>query len=189
MYPTACAPQYVLRAVYREVLETQGAPIGMTSASSATAVAAATVAAESTEGRFGHHPTMATDDPGATELRTLSTASRGLLQRTRVLSKRLNSLCALHSQLMWELEKGRRVRPGGFEPMEETLAFPDPFELGTLEVSKRFSFVISLNALHVMSCGFFVTFARRMGWVGSAVYRAIRPSSSALAIQVVTRRS
>lgn len=84
----------------------------------------------------GGYTTTPNDDPGATELMTVAAAAKGLLQRTRVLSKRLNSLCALHPRLMWELAEGRRLRPGGVEIMEP-LAFPDPFELGTLEVNIR----------------------------------------------------
>ncbi len=76
-------------------------------------------------------------DRGTAELMALVTAAKGLLQRTRVLSKRLNSLCAIHPQLMWELEEARRLRPEGelgARIDEEPLEFPDPFELGTLEV-------------------------------------------------------
>lgn len=76
-------------------------------------------------------------DRGAADLLALVTAAKGLLQRTRVLSKRLNSLCAIHPQLMWELEEARRLRPEadvGAQIKEEPLEFPDPFELGTLEV-------------------------------------------------------
>lgn len=78
-------------------------------------------------------------DRGAAGLSALVTAAKGLLQRTRVLSKRLNSLCAIHPQLVWELEEARRLRPeaeAGARIEEEPLEFPDPFELGTLEVIK-----------------------------------------------------
>ena len=71
------------------------------------------------------------DDPAATELLALATAARGLLQRTRVIRKRLNSLCALHPRMMGELLEGGR--PGSVESAE-SLNFPDPYELGTLEV-------------------------------------------------------
>lgn len=90
----------------------------------------------------GDHRTNTTTIPkddgrGATELVSLVAAAKGLLQRTRVLSKRLNSLCALHPQLMWELAEGRKLRPeaeAGTGIEEGPLEFPDPFELGTLEV-------------------------------------------------------
>lgn len=99
------------------------------------------------------------EDPHASQLQVVAAASRGLTQRTRVLRKRLNSLCALHPRLMWELEdEGHRVEAltsrearGGEEGEQEMTgvvnnssvretevakppAFPDPFELGTLEV-------------------------------------------------------
>lgn len=68
-----------------------------------------------------------------------------------MLSKRLNSLCALHPQLMWELEEGRRLRVEGGGEVVEPLGFPDPFELGTLEVNKTNvpRFVLEYGALLV----------------------------------------
>lgn len=107
--------------------------------------------AEGAGGERSSHPTIPKDDPGAAETLKLATAGRRLVQRTRVLSKRLNSLCALHPQLMWELEEGRRLRPEGGEVMEP-LGFPDPFELGTLEVNTntpRLGADFSLFSRHV----------------------------------------
>lgn len=115
--------KYVLRVIYREARVVHGIPGATTSAE-----------AEGGGRERSSHPTIPKDDPGAAEMLKLATAGRGLVQRTRVLSKRLNSLCALHPQLMWELEEGRRLRPEGGEVMEP-LGFPDPFELGTLEVN------------------------------------------------------
>lgn len=85
---------------------------------------------------MGAHP-MPTDDPAATELLALATAAKGLLQRTRVLRKRLNSLCALHPRMMGELLEGRQLQPERVE-RAESLNFPDPYELGTLEVRPSF---------------------------------------------------
>ena len=127
--------QYVLRVVYREQMQETTVPVGVppsvmpeARAREPTGIGGATSAAAAPSG----------DDKGATDLLALVTAAKGLLQRTRVLSKRLNSLCAIHPQLMWELEEARRLRPeaeGGARIKEEPLEFPDPFELGTLEVT------------------------------------------------------
>lgn len=99
--------QYVLRVVYREIC------------------------------RVDHPAAKPAGNPDAAKLRYLSTATKGLVQRTRVLSKRLNSLCALHPQLMFELEQGdgQVLSSGGSDTIDQ-LTFPDPFELGMLEVSR-----------------------------------------------------
>lgn len=116
--------QYVLRILYHEVRGARAKP---------TVTAAPTEAA----GRdMGAHP-VPTDDPAATELLALATAARGLLQRTRVLRKRLNSLCALHPRMMGELLEGRQLQPEIVE-RAKSLIFPDPYELGTLEVRPPF---------------------------------------------------
>lgn len=138
--------QYVLRITYREVRIAQDN----------TAHLVRPTEVDLPEGGVGDNcagvrPAVPSDDPGASELVTLAASSRGLVQRTRVLSKRLNSLCALHQRLMWELEEERRshslppelasrvvVRQGVEQERDgsttKTPAFPDPFELGTLEV-------------------------------------------------------
>lgn len=97
-----------------------------------TSTSAASASSEAAEKYASAHP-IPTDDPAATDLLALATAATGLLQRTRVIRKRLNSLCALHPRMMGELLEGRRLRPGGVESAE-SLNFPDPYELGTLEV-------------------------------------------------------
>lgn len=116
--------QYVLRVLYHEVRGATANPV---------ATSAATAAATGTTGRDVSARPTPTDDPAATELLALATAARGFLQRTRVIRKRLNSLCALHPRMMGELLEGRKLRPGRVESAE-SLSFPDPYELGTLEV-------------------------------------------------------
>ena len=115
--------QYVLRVLYHEVREARAEP---------TATSAATASTDAAGRDVSAHP-IPTDDPAAPELLALATAAKGLLQRTRVIRKRLNSLCALHPRMMGELLGGRRLRPGRVESAE-SLNFPDPCELGTLEV-------------------------------------------------------
>lgn len=123
----AISIQYVLRVVYHERMQEIWGSNNV----------AATVPELPSRER-NESDVSADSDRGTAELMSLVAAAKGLLQRTRVLSKRLNSLCALHPQLMWELAEGRRLRQeaeeagGGIE--EEPLEFPDPFELGTLEV-------------------------------------------------------
>lgn len=139
-----CCLQYVLRVVYRERAQETTHPVGVTPS----------VMPETREREpkgSGGAPCAAAvpkgGDQGATDLLALVTAAKGLLQRTRVLSKRLNSLCAIHPQLMWELEEARRLRPEaeGGARIQEVVEFPDPFELGTLEV-------IALIGVHVVPC-------------------------------------
>lgn len=108
-----------------------------------TPTATATEAVEAGSAGGGHRThtsavvaAAATGDSRAAELTALATAAKGLVQRSRVLSKRLNSLCALHPRLMWELKDGRHLRAGGNETVDR-LVFPDPFELGTLEVRSK----------------------------------------------------
>ncbi|CAM9788657.1 unnamed protein product [Laminaria digitata] len=122
--PEAAHVEYVLRVLYREVREARAKP---TSTSAASAFSAAA-------GKYASAHPIPTDDPATTDLLALATAATGLLQRTRVIRKRLNSLCALHPRMMGELLEGRRLRPGGVESAE-SLNFPDPYELGTLEES------------------------------------------------------
>ncbi|CAM9331166.1 unnamed protein product [Ectocarpus sp. 12 AP-2014] len=123
--------EYVLRLVFHEVQEQQG--------KDAVSETPGVLDRGNDSRRSRRTKTTAVhsdDDRGAAELVALTTAAKGLLQRTRVLSKRLNSLCALHPQLMWELEEARRLRSKGEAEVEiaaESLDFPDPFELGTLE--------------------------------------------------------
>lgn len=134
-------PQYVLRLVFHEVQEQQGKD-----AVSETPG----VLDRGNDSRRGRRTKTTAihsdDDRGAAELVALAAAAKGLLQRTRVLSKRLNSLCALHPQLMWELEEARRLRSKGEAEVEigESLDFPDPFELGTLEVTICWVSLLSL---------------------------------------------
>lgn len=116
IYPSAplTPVQYVLRVVYREIC------------------------------RVDHPAAKPAGNPGAAKLRYLSAATKGLVQRTRVLSKRLNSLCALHPQLMFELEQGNgQVLSSGGSDSIDQLAFPDPFELGMLEVSRGAMFLVA----------------------------------------------
>lgn len=132
----AASIQYVLRVLYHErTQEVWGSnnPIPAMTAPTSTTVP------ELPSQERNESDISADGDQGTAELMSLVAGAKGLLQRTRVLSKRLNSLCALHPQLMWELAEGRRLRQeveearDGIE--EEPLNFPDPFELGTLEVS------------------------------------------------------
>lgn len=123
----------MLRVVYREVHGEQSTSLGKAASAAMAAAAVSSSTQSETGGSGGHSATIPKGDPKETELITLATAAKSLLQRTRVLSKRLTSLCALHPQLMWELEEGRRVWSGGAESVEP-IAFPDPFELGALEV-------------------------------------------------------
>lgn len=130
----AASIQYVLRVVYHERMqEIRG---GNNPVAATTSTAYAVPELPSRERNEGDVP--ADGDRGAAELVSLVAAAKGLLQRTRVLRKRLNSLCALHPQLMWELAEGRRLRQEveqvGARIEEGPLEFPDPFELGTLEV-------------------------------------------------------
>lgn len=134
----ACCVQYVLRVVYRERTQEMSGSVGAT-----PSVMPEPTRARGSKGiRGGTSRATAVPkggDQGATDLLALVTAAKGLLQRTRVLSKRLNSLCAIHPQLMWELEEARRLRPEAKVDArigEELLEFPDPFELGTLEVMR-----------------------------------------------------
>lgn len=130
-----CRVQYVLRVVYRERMQETIGPVG------ATPSAMPDTRGRGPKGGGGAPRAAAASEGGdqrATDLSALATAAKGLLQRTRVLSKRLNSLCAIHPQLMWELEEARRLRlEAGARARieEEPLQFPDPYELGTLEVS------------------------------------------------------
>eukprot|EP00752_Nemacystus_decipiens_P006456 g5814.t1 len=133
--PDAAHIEYVLRVVYRERMQETTSHVDATPsvtpetrAREPMGIGGAPIAAESPKGCIQE----------ATDLLALVTAAKGLLQRTRVLSKRLNSLCAIHPQLMWELKEARRLRPeaeGEARIKDESLQFPDPFELGTQEES------------------------------------------------------
>lgn len=150
--------QYVLRVTYREVCPPLATQLHNTQPDRRGGVGGERTVSVSSATEDGW-PLALGEDPHANQLQEVAAASRGLTQRTRVLSKRLNSLCALHPRLMWELEdEGRRVvtptsreaRGGGEGEQDMTgvansssvretemakpPAFPDPFELGTLEV-------------------------------------------------------
>eukprot|EP00903_Cladosiphon_okamuranus_P008775 g8406.t1 len=133
--PDTAHIEYVLRVVYRERVQETTGPVDLTP----SVMPETRVREPKGSGGGPRAAAVPKDgDQGATDLLALVTVAKGLLQRTRVLSKRLNSLCAIHPQLMWELEEARRLRRetgGGALIEEEPLEFPDPFELGTLEES------------------------------------------------------
>lgn len=106
-------------------------------------------AEEAAGGRAAHdRATVYPKEVQASELAELSLASRGLVHRVRVLTKRLNSLCAMHPRLMWELEEGKRLLLPG-SGIVNPPSFPDPYELGTLEVTvtKRVETAVPLPRL------------------------------------------
>lgn len=100
------------------------------------------------------------DDPKTEELATLAAASRGLVHRSRVVTKRLNSLCALHPRLMWEVEEGKRLLLPGCADAKPP-AFPDPYELGTLEVTHESP---GMQACPSQSCAVVLICSRQFLW-------------------------